>query len=101
MAKSPEPLKPPSRTNPIGGTREIKRTTAIINRHLASVRTWLLGELGDIPTEIVGNRVVTAKRFEYLISLTDLRRIVSQLDARMKNKRMMERVTARATAAYA
>jgi SPP1 gp7 family putative phage head morphogenesis protein len=99
--KSPEPLLPRSRANPIGATKEIRETERIITKHLVGVRKWLLGELASIPTEAVGNALTVNRRYEYLISLTDLRRIVAQLNARMRNERMMQMVVNRVTAAYA
>jgi SPP1 gp7 family putative phage head morphogenesis protein len=100
-ARAPDPLLPHSRTNPIGATKEIRETERIMTKHLASVKKWLMAELDRIPTEAVGNALTVNKRYEYLISLTDLRRIVGQLNARMRNERFMQMVTNRVTSAYA
>lgn len=95
-----DPLLPRSRTSPVGGGRMIRRTEQDLNRWLAGVRNWLIGQIEGIPTEVIGNRVVTNRRYEYLISLSDLRRIVSQLHRRMEAEGPRQMLVNRATAAY-
>jgi SPP1 gp7 family putative phage head morphogenesis protein len=94
---------PHSRTNPVGGTKEIQETTQIIARHLSSVHKWLVAELEAIPTQRISTDSETRMddRYEYLISLPALRRIVSELVARMRSERMAQAVVDRVTAAYA
>jgi SPP1 gp7 family putative phage head morphogenesis protein len=103
MPRAPDPLLPHSRTNPVGGTREIRETSAIITKHLARVRKWLRRELDAIPTQRITTDSETRldDRYEYLISLPALRQLVAELSARMRNERMMRAVTDRVSEAYA
>lgn len=81
MAKNP--TLPRSRSNPVGGTRLIRRAEKRVNASLRRTRKWLIDQLQAIPVERQPVVVNAEATYEYLISVPDLNRIVMELEQRI------------------
>jgi len=79
------PLPRGWRKNPIGQVTRIKREQRRLRGALRDIEAWLVEEFDRIPrTELSANaRGITANRYEYLISLPELERIISELARRL------------------
>lgn len=95
----------PNPANPIGGTTLILEARKDVNRQLASIRRWLLGQLAAIPvTRVTVNAIaplyVNATVYEYLIDAFGLARIVADLRAKLSAPAVPEPVVSRAVSGY-
>lgn len=83
------PTLPRNTENPVGGARLQQQTVSRLKRGVRDVRGWMLERFRDIPTrEItinasVGRYTVNETRYEYLISVDELRLIVEEVRRRL------------------
>ena len=79
------PLPRGFRTNPVGQVTRIKREQRRLRGALRKVEAWLVEEFDNIPrTELSANaNGITVNRYEYLISLPELERIIAELGRRL------------------
>lgn len=71
--------------NPVGQVTRIKREQRRLRGALRDIEAWLVEEFDNIPrTELSANAGgITVNRYEYLISLPELERIISELARRL------------------
>ena len=83
------PTLPRNTSNPVGGARLQQQTVSRLKRGLRDVRRWVLERFNEIPRrEITINAqvpgyVVNETRYEYLISVEELRLIVDEIRRRL------------------
>ena len=83
------PTLPRNTQNPVGGARLQQQTVSRLKRGLRDVRRWVLQRLGEIPKRevtinaSVGRYVVNETRYDYLISVEELRLIVEEIRRRL------------------
>ena len=83
------PTLPRNTENPVGGARLQQQTIRRLKRGLRDVRRWLLQRLEEMPKrEVTINAqvpgyVVNETRYEYLISVDELRLIVEEIRRRL------------------
>lgn len=80
-----DPILPNHPSNPVGQTRRIRQAVRAIGKHAIITKRWLKKQLSDIPVsriEVSGGGL-TVNSYRYQINLTELRRIVAELQRRL------------------
>ena len=100
------PTLPRNTQNPVGGARLQQQTVSRLKRGLRDVRRWVLQRLGEIPKRevtinaSVGRYVVNETRYDYLISVEELRLIVEEIRRRLGIEVPPDYMAAQAARAY-
>lgn len=94
------PILPSSRSNPVGQVRRIREASRAWGRHIQGVRQWLAGEFAKIPREFIRTNHLHANRYEYAIDLTELRRIIREMERRLGSDAPRVMMVNRVMAAY-
>lgn len=72
----PNPILPPSRSNPVGQTERIKRALSIVRKFYSRLRNRLLRFFVRIPREVV--RTPDGTRYNFLIDVAELEQFTRQ-----------------------
>jgi len=100
------PTLPRNTENPVGGARLQQQTVSRLKRGLRDVRRWVLDRFEEIPKrEVTINAqvpgyVVNETRYEYLISVEELRLIVEEIRRRLGIEVPPDYMAAQAARAY-
>lgn len=100
------PSPPRNPENPVGGATMQQKTVSRLHGGLRRVEAWLVQRFKDIPTERVtisvnsGQYVFNETRYEYLISVPELRAIVDEIRLRLGDEVPPEYLVQQVVAAY-
>lgn len=78
-----DPVLPGHPTNPVGQTERIRRSERAIRRDLTRTRDWLVKTWTDLPTQQVPGVRVNRNYYDYLVRLSEIRRIIRELQGRL------------------